>query len=92
MQMKWWNRDNVHLPYTLSGSLFICNGLLPDQKPFTWTYSDDRGHQGQMLRCIPSNLFVGLGFEANADDVPDDIRNRLYSFYSYPAGVLLDPN
>ena len=39
-----------------------------------------------------SDMFVGLGFDANADDVPDDIRNRLYSFYSYPAGVLLDPN
>ena len=38
------------------------------------------------------DMFVGLGFEANADDVPDNIRNRLYYFYSYPTGVLLDPN
>ena len=39
-----------------------------------------------------SDMYVGLGFKANADDVPDDIRNRRHSFYSYPAGVLLDPN
>lgn len=38
------------------------------------------------------DMFVVLGFEANAANVPDNIRNRLYSFYSYPAGVLLDPN